>query len=772
MLKLKVKQKLLAIWLGSIVFALVLMAGLFQYQMAELHQQDARASIAAAIEVLHKELESVTIRIRSSVNTLSIRGDIVSSVSMIDRYQDPANYQGAVFDGEKQQLAMELAQHASATNADIIAIYDSKEHLAAFYLSPAALGLGAGYVVFENGAPKVVTLDPALAPAQRDIPSLIFEILPHSKRAGVVSYTKDGHMALSAQAPIVRKSVSGTESTVGWMLAGRILDANFQASVQRLVGMEMRIVPPGGHIDPPLPGIDDSLLENGVARLVLDTVISHPEGLEHTWRSTDEHFIGAVKLIGHEGRDVGFIFAQRKDTLESTLATFQQSVGLVLLLSGLVVLPIGVYFLNRTITRPVENLMLYTDKLRKGQAHDMATLSSTDEFGTLARAFQDMATAVNARETALRESQAGLKNAQRIARLGSWMWNIETGRITCSDEIYAILERTPAQLGDNFDAFMACVHDDDGRTLRRRIAESMETGEPFSVEHRICLPNGQERFVVNSGEIRLSDGDGDSATHITATLQDITERHLLEQAKSELISTVSHELRTPLTSIIGTLGLAVGGVMGELPDRLRGMLAAANKNAKRLSALIDDLLDIEKITNGSMNFDFRPLNVASLLRKAQTVNQAYAQNLGVAIRVSGEIPDAKIYGDADRFAQVMANLLSNACKFTPEGGQVKIRAERIAATIAISISDPGPGIPEEFEAQMFERFAQADQSLTRKDQRGGTGLGLAITKAIVDMHNGRIAFTTVRPPAPDHGTTFTVILPEWREEGDETPLKL
>lgn len=143
--------------------------------------------------------------------------------------------------------------------------------------------------------------------------------------------------------------------------------------------------------------------------------------------------------------------------------------------------------------------------------------------------------------------------------------------------------------------------------------------------------------------------------------------------------------------------------------------------------------------------------------------------MNASIRINGDIPDGQVFGDADRLAQVMANLLSNACKFTPSGKHVDIRAERHtdAGTIAISISDLGPGIPEAFEAQVFERFSQADQSLTRQDQRGGTGLGLAITKSIIDMHDGHVTFSTVRAPEPAHGTTFTITLPEWNEDNDE-----
>lgn len=766
MLNLKVKHKLLTIWFGSIIFALVMMAGLFQYEIEILHQQEARAAIAGAVEVLHKELEVTAIRMRSGGEALSVRDDIISSMNMIDRYQDTANYQGSIFDGEKRQLASALRQHANATGADIIGVHDSKGQLAAFYLSPNAGKEGTGLIAFENGQPQTIPLDASHAP-KNNIPALFQIIKPYIDPSNVTVYIHDASLVLSAQATILRTKINGETHPVGTVITGKVIDTDFQSVIQRLSGMDFRVVPPNGKIDPPLPGITASIIQDGVKHLLIDTIVSHPDGLPHTSITNDEHYIGALQLAGHDGRSLGFIFAQRKDTLESTLLTFQQSVLVVLLLSGLLVLPVGVYFLNRTITRPIENLVICADELRKGKPRNLQAFTGTDEFNKLAHAFQDMATAVHAREDALRVSQEGLKNAQRIAHLGNWAWDIHTGSVHYSDEVYAILARTHNELNDNFDSFMACVHKDDVHSFKRRISEAMETGEPFSIEHRVVLTDGSERFVIDRGEVHIDDEQGNA--RITATLQDITERHMLERAKSELISTVSHELRTPLTSILGTLGLAVGGVMGELPDQLRGMLATADKNAKRLSALIDDLLDIEKISGGSIHFEFRPVTVASIVIKAQDENQAYAKELNASIRINGDIPDALVYGDSDRLAQVMANLLSNACKFTPRGQHVDIRAARDtdAGTISIAISDLGPGIPKAFEAQVFERFSQADQSLTRQDQRGGTGLGLAITKSIIDMHDGDVTFSTVRAPKPDHGTTFTITLPEWNEDNDE-----
>jgi len=518
MLNLKVKHKLLTIWFGSIIFALVMMAGLFQYQIAMLHQQEAQTAIAGAVEVLHKELAVTAIRMRSGGEALSGRGDIISSMNMIDRYQDTANYQGSIFDGEKRQLAGALRQHAKATGADIIGIHDSKGQLAAFYLSPNAGTEGSGLIAFKNGQPQTIPLDAAHAP-KNNIPALFQMIKPHTDPSNVTVYIHDASLVISTQATIERTKINGETYPVGTVITGKVIDTDFQSVIQRLSGMDFRVVPPNGKIDPPLPGITASIIQGGVKHLLIDTLVSHPDGSPYTSITSDEHYIGALQLAGYDGRSLGFIFAQRKDTLESTLLTFQQSVLVVLLLSGLLVLPVGVYFLNRTITRPIENLVICADELRTGKPRNLQAFTGTDEFSKLAHAFQDMATAVRAREDALRVSQEGLKNAQRIAHLGNWEWDFHTGSVHYSDEVYAILARTHNELNDNFDSFMACVHKDDVHSFKRRISEAMETGEPFSIEHRVVLTDGSERFVIDRGEVHIDEEQGNA--RITATPQEI-----------------------------------------------------------------------------------------------------------------------------------------------------------------------------------------------------------------------------------------------------------
>ncbi len=248
-----------------------------------------------------------------------------------------------------------------------------------------------------------------------------------------------------------------------------------------------------------------------------------------------------------------------------------------------------------------------------------------------------------------------------------------------------------------------------------------------------------------------------------AIVRDITARKQVERLKNEFVSTVSHELRTPLTSIRGALGLLEGGAAGELPEKGRELVQIAHRNAQRLSRLINDILDIEKIASGKMPFDLRPYSLMSLVEQAVAANRSYAEQHGVRVAISARLGPAEVRVDAGRFQQVMDNLLSNAAKFSPAGATVEVAVERRPDHLQVAISDRGPGIPAEFRARLFEKFSQVDASDTRA--RGGSGLGLAISREIVERMGGRIGFDTEEGV----GTTFRVEFPHWREASPAAP---
>jgi PAS domain S-box-containing protein len=248
----------------------------------------------------------------------------------------------------------------------------------------------------------------------------------------------------------------------------------------------------------------------------------------------------------------------------------------------------------------------------------------------------------------------------------------------------------------------------------------------------------------------------DRRRHYAGSVRDVSTAREVERLKGEFVSTVSHELRTPLTSIRGALGLVNGGAAGEIPDRARALLEIAYQNTERLSLLVNDILDLEKLDSGHMDLRVEPLHASIFLESLVEANQAYAIPYGVRLEFVPYAAEVWILADRDRLGQVVTNLVSNAIKFSPGGETVTVSLSRDAARgrVRMTVADRGPGIPDGFRAKIFQRFQQADSSDTR--QKGGTGLGLAITKSIVERLGGEISFESI---AGD-GTSFHVDLPE------------
>ncbi|MCU0925573.1 MAG: ATP-binding protein [Hydrogenophaga sp.] len=223
--------------------------------------------------------------------------------------------------------------------------------------------------------------------------------------------------------------------------------------------------------------------------------------------------------------------------------------------------------------------------------------------------------------------------------------------------------------------------------------------------------------------------------------------------KSEFIATVSHELRTPLTAISGALGLIAGGAAGELPLKAQEMVNIAQKNSRRLSFLINDLLDMEKLLAGKLHFDNSVQPLMPLIEQALVDNQSYAEQFKVRYRLGRRVDAVQVEVDAQRLQQVMANLLSNAAKFSDEGATVEVDVSLLEDMVQVDVIDHGQGIPASFQPRIFQKFSQADASDTRK--KGGTGLGLAISRELIERMGGHIGFESVE----GEGARFYVRLP-------------
>ena len=239
---------------------------------------------------------------------------------------------------------------------------------------------------------------------------------------------------------------------------------------------------------------------------------------------------------------------------------------------------------------------------------------------------------------------------------------------------------------------------------------------------------------------------------IVSVFRDITREVQADIAKTEFVSTVSHELRTPLTSIKGYTDLLMAGAVGPLAEGQAQFMNIIRNNADRLTALINDLLDISRIESGRIKLEIAPLNIQDVVQEVAQSMRGTIEGKGLAFRV--EVPETlpQVQGDRDRLIQVLTNLVGNAGHYTPEG-EVAIVVSEMPGALRVDVSDTGIGIGPEDQSKIWDRFFRADHPVV--EQAGGTGLGLSIVKMFVEMHGGRIWVES----ESGVGSTFTFILP-------------
>ncbi len=340
-------------------------------------------------------------------------------------------------------------------------------------------------------------------------------------------------------------------------------------------------------------------------------------------------------------------------------------------------------------------------------------------------------------QVALRHSEARLHEILNSAPIGIVTTDHEGVVESFNPAAMAMFGYDEAEILGRSAAVLAAPRDGaSDEEAKKLVAElALETdGKP---NYLSCVRKNGERFPVEVSvrEILLS-----GRKLFLALIQDITARRELERMKDEFVSTVSHELRTPITSIRGAIGLLNGGAMGEMPEEMDELIKIANANTERLAALIDDILDIQKIESGKMTLCIDEIKAERVVVETVKMIAGAAKSAGVEIETSS-LTQAWVYGDAQRLGQVLSNLLSNAIKFSQPQGKVLVGAdETYDGFVRFWVKDYGPGIPKDKIKDLFKKFKQLDSSLSKRVQ--GSGLGLAISKELVEMHKGRIGCET------------------------------
>ena len=364
--------------------------------------------------------------------------------------------------------------------------------------------------------------------------------------------------------------------------------------------------------------------------------------------------------------------------------------------------------------------------------------------------------------TELRHREQMLTLAQRAGGVATFEWDFRAQIARCSAEFFRIFG-LPAEEGVMTGAdWRRFVHAEDRDRMATHLARVLEGSEPAAGDYRIVLPDGSTRWLTYAGQVRRTD-DGE---RMLGTVVDITNRKHAEialreaktaaesanQLKDQFLATLSHELRTPLNTILGYAQMLNTDAIA--PENRRRAMDAIERNAIAQHRLVEDLLDMSRITTGKVRLNPQSIALETVLRDALDGVKPAADAKGIQVTIECDLAAGTVNGDPARLQQVFWNVLTNAVKFTGNGGRIDVGLQRDGDHVLTRVRDNGSGIPAEFLKFAFDPFRQGNAGFDRTS--GGLGLGLAIAKQLVELHGGTIALES---DGTGRGTTCTIRLP-------------
>jgi len=364
----------------------------------------------------------------------------------------------------------------------------------------------------------------------------------------------------------------------------------------------------------------------------------------------------------------------------------------------------------------------------------------------------------------LRENRDVLSLAMRSGSMGAWSRNFVNDEVWWSRELEEIVGLEAGAFDRTETGFFDLVHPDDRPAVRQAVDIAVETGSDYIVEFRFRHASGEWRWMEGRG--RAVYGEDGAPRTLYGTGVDVTARKRADTAlqdaknaaesanrlKDQFLATLSHELRTPLNAILGYARMLQTNSIP--PEKRQRAIDIIERNASAQKQLIEDLLDISRITRGQVRLEPTRTLISDVLREAVEGVKPAAEAKRIVLDVDIDPSAGTVTADATKLRQVFWNLVTNAVKFTEPGGRVTASVRRIANDVEVSVADTGVGIAADFLPFVFEPFRQADARLARG--HGGLGLGLAISKQLVELHGGTIQATSA---GIGQGATFIVRLP-------------
>jgi PAS domain S-box-containing protein len=442
---------------------------------------------------------------------------------------------------------------------------------------------------------------------------------------------------------------------------------------------------------------------------------------------------------------------QGSDSAMSRIGRYRLKDNLLLALGVNVLVGIGLSFmLIRSVVQRLETVVGNTRRIKYKMAL-YPPVSGDDEIAELDQAFREMLETLRQEQDALVSSEARIRHFISAVPVGL-MSVVKSGEVEfCNASLTKIFQRQRDEIeGSHIGRFFETGGLSD-ETFWQQIREK-------AVERMIELfarNDAGEQFLV---EVMLSASD--EGKPILASVVNINDKYKLLKLRQAFVAMVSHELRTPLTSLSGFLSLSLSGAYGQFNEEFVKQLSQSQQSTNRLIALVNELLDLEKMDSGTVSVKKLPCLLERVFEQVLNSISVFAQTQGVDI-VMPSVRNLEIMGDADRLTQVLVNLISNALVVSSRGSQIHVTCAVENDHLRIAVEDQGPGIAPENREIIFERFQQIASDDVKK-KYAGTGLGLAICKAIVEQHGGQIGVDS----EVGKGSTFWFTLPYDEDDVD------
>jgi signal transduction histidine kinase len=409
--------------------------------------------------------------------------------------------------------------------------------------------------------------------------------------------------------------------------------------------------------------------------------------------------------------------------------------------------------LTARMVRPLSALSQAVRRFGEGDLESRARPRGRDEIATLGREFDTMADRL---EQYRRSSLGDLLQAQQSAQAAidslpdPVLMLSAGGRVLNLNQAAEALLRLPAGEG------VGQTVDRLDPALRERLAavsshvlagKGAYVPRGFEEAVRSEGPDGPRHLLPRATALHSDEG---AITGVTVVLQDVTRLMRFDELKNDLVATVAHEFRTPLTSLHMAIHLCAEEAAGPLTERQADLMAAARVDCERLQAIVDDILDLSRIQAGRVELQLEPIDARAVLAQAAAAARSPAQLAGVELLVQGPDEPLALVADAERLQLVLANLLGNALRHTPEGGRITARVAPQGSGARFEVEDTGEGIPRQYQERIFERFFQVPGA-----RRGGVGLGLYLSREIARAHGGEMGVES----QPGRGSVFWLTLP-------------